>query len=88
MASSSSKAMPYAVLLTAIGMVAGEAYYDIEIDLDTLIPVLIPLGLGGAGLSAVKSISAAKTAVASNDTKKIIAEEMRKIKNKAPVENG
>jgi len=80
MASQTSKALPYVVLLSTLGIVSGEAYFDVEVDLETIIPILIPLGLGGAGLSAVRSIAQAKTAMMPAETRKVIVEELQKLK--------
>ena len=60
MASKSSKALPYLVLAVVVLSLVGEVALDTEIDLESYIPLLMALGLGGAGLSAVKKASEAR----------------------------
>lgn len=60
MASKSSKSLPFLVLAIVITTLFAESYFEIEIDLESFLPVLIPLGVTGAGLAAVKAAAEAK----------------------------
>ena len=60
MASKTSKSIPLLVLAILIVTLMAESYFEIDIDLESYIAVLIPLGITGAGLSAVKSASEAR----------------------------
>ena len=60
MASNSSKALPYLVLSIVALSLVGEVVLETEIDLESYLPLLVAMGLGGAGLSAVKKASEAR----------------------------
>ena len=42
----------------AVTAFAVEAAYDIELDLETLIPILAPMGVAGAAKAAIENASA------------------------------
>ena len=60
MASNSSKTLPFLVLSIVIVTLFAESYYEIEIDLESLIPVLIPIGIGGVAISSIKKAAEAR----------------------------
>lgn len=60
MTSKSSKSLPFLVLAIVIGSLFAESYFSIDIDLETFMPLLIPLGVTGAGLAAVKAAATAR----------------------------
>ncbi len=63
MASKSSKALPYIVLVIVIGTLAYEGYSGETLDLETYLPILIALGVGGIPLAAVKKAVEARKAI-------------------------
>ena len=75
MASKTSKSIPLLVLAILIVTLMAESYFEIDIDLESYIAVLIPLGITGAGLSAVKSAAEAKKQI----PKEIIEEINKKL---------
>ncbi len=54
MASKASKAIPYVVLVIVIGTLGYEAYTGDTLDLETYLPILIAMGVGGVPLAAIK----------------------------------
>ena len=60
MSSKSSKILPYLILVILVATLSAETYLDTDIDLETYMPFLMAIGLGGAGLSVVKSAANAK----------------------------
>ncbi len=66
MASNSSKALPYVVLTIVALSLVGEVFLETTIDLEAYLPLLIAIGLGGAGLSAVKKASEARKQIPKN----------------------
>lgn len=73
MTSNSSKALPFLVLLIVIGSMWIEVQYNVLIDLQSMMPVLVAIGLGGAGLKAVERASNARKQLPS-DIEKLIQE--------------
>lgn len=73
MTSASSKALPYIAALIVVGSLWAEVHYGVPIDLETAIPFLIAIGLGGAGLKAVERASNARKQLPS-DLEKVIKE--------------
>ena len=55
--------LPFIVIALAVGMVAYEGYTDTELDVETLMPLLIAVGLGGAVKKTVEKAFAAKAAL-------------------------
>ena len=60
MASNSSKSLPFLVLAIVIGTMAAEVYYEIQIDLQEILPLLIIIGIGGAAKVAVEKAAEAR----------------------------
>ena len=81
MTSVSSKALPYLALVIVALSLFGEAWYDIEIDLETALPFLIALGVTGGALKAGERASKARASLPS-PIKEIIDAELKKIKEK------
>jgi len=80
MASKTSKAIPYVILILTFGTVFAEAYFETTIDLETYLPLLIPMGLGGAGISAIKQAVKAKNELPVQ-LKDVIKSEVAKLKD-------
>lgn len=77
MTSASSKAIPFVVLAIVIGTLTAEVYFSTEINLEAYLPLLIPLGLGGAGKAVFEKAIEARKALPKN-IEDIIKEEIRK----------
>ena len=60
MASNSSKALPFLVLIIAVGALGYEAYSGEALDLDAYVPILTAIGIGGAAKSAITKAAAVK----------------------------
>ena len=60
MASNSSKALPFLVLLIAVGALGYEAYSGEPLDLEAYVPILTAIGIGGAAKSAITKAAAVK----------------------------
>lgn len=73
MTSKSSKALPYLAALILIGSLWAEVHYGVSIDLQTAMPFLMAIGLGGAGLKAMERASNARKQLPS-DLEKLIKE--------------
>lgn len=69
--------LPFIVLALAVGMVAYEGYTDTELDVETLMPLLIAVGVGGAVKKTVEKAFAAKASLPSS-VKEQIRDEVRK----------
>jgi len=80
MASNSSKAIPYVILAIVALSLVGEVYLDTTIDLESYLPLLVAMGLGGAGLSAVKKASEARKQLPKN-IEDIVKAKIEEIKN-------
>ena len=80
MASKTSKTIPFLVLALTFGTIFAEAYFETAIDLETYLPLLIPMGLGGAGITAIKEAVKAKSAMP-EQLKEIIRSEVAKLKH-------
>ena len=78
MVSKSSKSLPFLVLAIVVLALGYEAYTGTAVDIESYIPVLIALGIGGASLEAVRSAARAKQAVPA-DLKSQIKKELAKI---------
>ena len=81
MASNSSKAIPYVVLVILALTLVGEATFEIDIDLETYIPLLVAMGLGGAGLSAVKKASEARKQLP-KEVESLVVSKLKDVLNK------
>lgn len=60
MASTSSKALPFIVLAIAFGLAIYESESGKSVPLETIIPLLVAVGVAGVPLAAVKKIAEAK----------------------------
>ena len=69
--------LPFIVLALAVGMVAYEGYAEVEIDVETIMPLLVAVGLGGAVKKTVEKAFAAKASLPSS-VKEQIRDEVRK----------
>lgn len=78
MTSASSKALPYIAALIIVGSLWAEVHYGAPIDLETAMPFLIAIGLGGAGLKAVERASNARKLLPS-ELEKIIKERINEV---------
>ena len=82
MTSASSKAIPFVVIAIVVGSIGVEVIWDTEVDLESFLPLLVPLGITGAAKSAIESAAKARKALPKN-IEDIIREE---IKNKIPAD--
>ena len=73
MASNSSKALPYLVLLIVFFSLVVEVRYDVDVDLAQILPFLIAIGVTGGAIKAVKEASKIKK-ILPDDLKKTIQE--------------
>ena len=78
MTSTSSKLIPFIVIAIAVGAFSVEAAYDVELDLDALIPILVPMGVAGAAKSAIENASALRKALPEN-IEKIVRDEVGRV---------
>jgi hypothetical protein len=62
MASTTSKALPFIVLAIALGLSIYQAETGKVVPLETIIPILVPIGVAGAVKSAVEKVVEAKKA--------------------------
>ena len=60
MTSNSSKSIPFLVLAIVIAAIVAEGLLEIKVDLETYIPILAPMGVGGAALASVKAAAVAR----------------------------
>jgi hypothetical protein len=60
MASNTSKALPFIVLAVAIALSIYQAETGKVVPLETLIPILAPIGVAGAVKSAIEKVAEAK----------------------------
>jgi hypothetical protein len=77
MTSTSSKAIPFIVLAIVAVTFIAEAVYDIDIDLESMVPILAPLGVAGAAKTAIENAGAVRKALPEN-IRKIIQDEAKK----------
>jgi len=63
MTSLTTKAIPFLVILLVAGTLAGEYACTCEIDLETYMPLLVAMGLGGIPLTIVRKAIEAKKAI-------------------------
>ena len=78
MAATSSKGIPYFVLIIVVAALGYEAYSGTALDLEQFIPILTAMGIGGAVLSGVKSAARVKQLIP-QEIKDRIATEVRKV---------
>ena len=81
MTSNSSKALPYMTLIILVATLGVETYLQTDIDLETYLPFLMAIGLGGAGLKAVREETKAKKMLP-QEIKTIIEEKYNEMKSK------
>lgn len=60
MASKTSKGLTVAALIAVIGLGLLEAYTGVNVPLEEMMPMLVAVGVTGAGLSAVKAVAEGK----------------------------
>ena len=80
MTSTSSKFLPFFATLIVLGALATEAFYGVDVNLETAIPFLMAIGLGGAGLKAVERAAQARKEIP-KDIQDLIKSEIAKIKH-------
>jgi len=76
--SSKSKSLPFIVLAIVALSLAAEVYYEIEIDLAQVMPVLIAIGIGGAAKKAIEKAAEARKAIPAN-FEELIKKEIAKV---------
>lgn len=75
MSSKTTKTIPFLVILLVAGVLAGENACDCNIDLESYMPLLTAMGLGGIPLTIVKRAIDAKKAIDTEKFKKSIKED-------------
>lgn len=63
MTAKSSRILPFIVLGIVIVTLAAEEVYDTQIDLESYLPLLVAIGIGGAAKSAITKAAVAKSEV-------------------------
>ena len=72
-----NQALPF-IAIGIVGLVLlAEVAYDIEIDIEAYMPVLVAIGVGGAAKTAIERAGALKKAIP-QEIQKIIKDEIRK----------
>jgi len=66
------------VIVIVVGAFSVEAAYDVELDLEALIPILAPMGVAGAAKAAIENASALRKALPEN-IEKIIRDEVGRV---------
>lgn len=79
MTKASSRALPYLTLAILVVILFLEAFADKQIDLETYMPLLIALGIGGAAKSAIERAAKAKSAMP-EELSSALKTEMAKLK--------
>lgn len=78
--SKSSKTLPFIVLgILAVTLLA-ESFYDVEIDLEAYLPLLVAIGIGGAAKSAIQKAAKAKNEL-NQEMKDTIKAEVKKLQS-------
>ena len=78
MTSNSSRTLPFIVLSIVVVTLVIEEVYDTNIDLESYLPLLIAIGIGGAAKSAIT-----KAAQAKNEIEKLkLVEEIKELLEK------
>lgn len=75
---SKSKSLPFLVLTIVALTLLAEVYYQIEIDLNEIMPVLIAIGVAGAAKKAVEKAAEARKAIP-KDIENLIKKEIEKV---------
>ena len=75
---SKSKSLPFLVLAIVALSLLAEVYYEIEIDLNQIMPVLIAVGVAGAAKKAVEKAAEARKAIPKN-IEELIKKEIEKV---------
>ena len=78
--SKSSKTLPFIVLGILVATLLAESFYETEIDLESYLPLLVAVGIGGAAKSAITRAARAKNEVTEEIKKNVIDEVVKKIK--------
>ena len=82
MTAKSSRTLPFIVLSIVVLTLVTEAAYDIQIDLESYLPLLIAIGIGGAAKSAITRAATAKSEVDKLRLVETIREQIEKEKQK------
>ena len=67
------------VLTLTFAAISVEGYYDIEIDLEPYMPLLITMGIGGSAIKIAKQVNEAKQKIP-QEIQSSIREEVSKLK--------
>lgn len=81
MTSTSSKVLPFLAILIMFGAILFEGYYGIELDLQTLVPIVVTLGGAGAAKAAIEKAAEVRKAIPPQ-IQSIIDEELKKLVDK------
>ena len=61
-----NQAIPFIVLAIVGATFIAEAAYDVDIDLESLVPILAPLGVAGAAKAAIENAGSIRKALPDN----------------------
>ena len=73
--------LPFIVIAVAVIMVVCEGIFPIELDIQTIMPLLVAIGIGGAAKKAVEKAFAAKDALPES-FKNAVKAEVEKLSSK------
>ncbi len=82
MTAKSSRLLPFIVLGILVGTLITEQVYNIEINLQDYLPLLVAIGIGGAAKSAITKAAQAKAEVDKLKIVETIKEQLEKEKQK------
>jgi len=82
MTAKSSRALPFIVLAIVVLTLVAEEVYDTDIDLESYLPLLVAIGIGGAAKSAITKAAQVKTEVDKLKLVETIKEQLEKEKKK------
>ena len=82
MTAKSSRLLPFIVLGILVGTLITEQVYNIEINLQDYLPLLVAIGIGGAAKSAITRAAQAKAEVDKLKIVETIKEQLEKEKQK------
>ena len=82
MTAKSSRLLPFIVLGILVGTLITEQVYNIEINLQDYLPLLVAIGIGGAAKSAITRAAQAKAEVDKLKLVETIKEQLEKEKQK------
>lgn len=80
MTTNTSKSIPFIVLAIVVGTLALETVYDIEINIEEVIPILTAMGVAGVPLAVAKKAFEARKAIPTSIEDRIKEEIDKKLK--------